>query len=631
MATNFSDIVNQLTEATAQGVPAQPSESLLSALSNTQNSPYKFSDWAKTQGYDYSYNQASNTHFLNGIELPKETSTALLGDYAPEQTYKDILAKYKELSDAQIEKLDQTTAYTTPPKTQGGTPTAATDTTTADAEAEYKSPYEEQINQLLEELKNITPYQTPEELEQYLLQLLESANQPFTYDPTQDAALKVAQQEAERKVREGAGAKGTLYSSGTISNMAKAAGSLIPEYEMKQYQRFADEKNRQVQMMTTLMQWDELQANRHYDQVKLIQTKFDYIMSLDQMSFDKFQVMLEQKQFQKQYELEYQTLQLQKQMQDIEEQYQRVEALGYVDKKASVILGIPVGTKAQWVKELELQQKQELEKIKKDFENQKKLQKEQGKIDKALIKYKNSLEEATQKKIMAEQYKNDKKLLELGHNLEMGGATGSITAAAKDGLGIKYVYGGNSVTSGMDCSSFTQYVMKQNGISIARTAAEQANGGNYVAKNELQAGDLVFFNTIDGNGKNVDHVGIYMGNGQMIHNSSSQGKVVQVNMNTSYWNERYTTARRYSGSGSSSGPIASSGSVGHNSTDVSTKQLQKYLKGMGYYSGTIDGKYGPGTTAAVKAFQRDHNLDVDGNFGSKSWAVMKKYPLSTFK
>lgn len=618
MATSFYDVVNQLTEANAQGVPAQPSESLLSALSNTQNSPYKFSDWAKTQGYDYSYNQTSATHYLNGIELPKEITTALTGDYAPEQTYKDILDKYKELS--QKTQVSQTAT------------TATTDTTTTDQEGEYKSPYEEQINQLLEELKNVTPYQTPEELEQYLLQLLESANQPFTYDPTQDAALKVAQQEAERKVREGAGAKGTLYSSGTISNIVKAAGALIPEYEMKQYQRFADEKNRQIQMMTTLMQWDELQANRHYDQVKLIQTKFDYIMQLDQMSFNKFQVMLEQKQFQKQYELEYQTLQLQKQMQDIEEQYQRVEALGYVDKKASVILGIPVGTKAQWVKELELQQKQELERIKKEFENQKKLQKEQEKIDKALIKYKNSLEEATQKKLMSEQYKLDKKLLEQQHKLEMGGATGSITAAAKAGLGIKYVYGGNSVTSGMDCSSFTQYIMKQNGISIARTAAEQAQGGNYVAKNELQAGDLVFFNTIDGNGKNVDHVGIYMGNGQMIHNSSSQGKVVQVNMNTSYWNERYTTARRYSGSGSTAYSGSTSGTyVGRNSSGLSTKQLQKYLKSLGYYTGDIDGSYGPKTTAAVKAFQKDHSLSVDGNFGPKSLAKLQKYPLSTLK
>ena len=632
MATSLQDVITQLTET--QGMNTQPTESLLSALDATQNSPYKFGDWATQQGLEYDYDSATDVHKINGTSLDSGVSGQLTEGYAPENTYKNIITQYQDMLKTQQDTMAQTTKST--PSTPGEQPTTTGgDQATTAEEGEYVSPYQEQIEALLQQLQNVSPYETPEELEQYLLQLLQSANEPFTYDPTQDAALKVAQDEAGRQVREGHGIKGTLYSSGTISNIAKAQGAQIPEYEMKSYQRFADEKNRQVQMMTTLMQWDELQANRHYDQIQLIQTKFDYIMNLDQLGFEKFQVMLEQRQFQKEYELEQQSLQLQEQIAAIEEAYQRVDALGYVDNKASVVLGIDVGTKAQWVKELEMQQAQELERIKKEYDNNKKLQKEQAKIDKALIAYKNSLEEASQKKLLEKQYAYDKKLLEEKHRLEMGGATGTgsgVVSIAKSNMGIKYVYGGNSVTKGMDCSSFTQYVMKQNGVSIARTAAEQAKGGSYVSKGSLQAGDLVFFNTISGNGRSVDHVGIYIGNGQMIHNSSGTGHVVQVNMNTNYWNTRYTTARRYTGTGSGGSGSSSSGggssSYGHNSTSMSTKQLQTYLKKLGYYSGSIDGSYGPGTTAAVKAFQKYMGISVDGNFGPQSLTYLRKLPLS---
>jgi cell wall-associated NlpC family hydrolase len=621
MASSLQELITQLTET--EGMNTQPTESLLAALDATQNSPYKFGDWAQQQGYTYEYSSANDIHKINNIELGSDVSSSLKEGYGTEQTYKNIIEKYNQMA-ADQQKVLQEAAQ--PTATQ---PTATTEAQTTPEEGEYVSPYQEQIQSLLDQLQNITPYQTPEELEQYLLNLLNSANQPFTYDPTQDAALKIAQQEAQRQVREGQGTKGVLYSSATISNIAKAEGALVPEYELKSYQRFADEKNRQIQMMTTLMQWDELQANRYYDQVQLIQTKFDYIMNLDQLGFEKFQVMLEQRQFQKEYELELQQLQLQQQIQDIEEQYKRVDALGYVDNKASVILGIDVGTKAQWVKELELQQQQEFERIKKEYENAKKLQTEQAKIDKALIAYKNSLEEATNKKLMQEQYKLDKKLLEEQHRLEMGGATGSgagVVSVAKSNLGIKYVYGGTSVTKGMDCSAFTQYVMKQNGISIARTAADQAKGGTKVSWNNLQPGDLVFFNTISGNGKSVDHVGIYIGNGKMIHASSSNGKTIEVNMNTSYWKGIFTTAKRYTKTSRATSSGASSSSTGRNSSEYSTRAIQYALTKAGY-SLDIDGSYGPATTAAVKAFQKKYGLTVDGNVGPKTQAKMESLKL----
>ena len=128
------------------------------------------------------------------------------------------------------------------------------------------------------------------------------------------------------------------------------------------------------------MEWDALQAERWQDQLQLAKDKFDYMIQLDQQEFQKFQIMVEQRNFEKQYQLEQQSVQLQRQIQEIEQAYARVDAIGYVDNQTAIVLGLPVGTKAQWVKELEMAQQQEMERIKKEFEDKKKLQEELSNI-----------------------------------------------------------------------------------------------------------------------------------------------------------------------------------------------------------------------------------------------------------
>ena len=94
----------------------------------------------------------------------------------------------------------------------------------------------------------------------------------------------------------------------------------------------------------------------------------------------------------------------------------------------------------------------------------------------------------------------------------------TIIQDAKQFLGNPYVYGGNSLTNGVDCSGFTQQMMKRHGISISRTSSSQyANDGYKVSRDELRKGDLVFF----GYNGSISHVGIYIGNGQMIHSGTS--------------------------------------------------------------------------------------------------------------
>lgn len=123
----------------------------------------------------------------------------------------------------------------------------------------------------------------------------------------------------------------------------------------------------------------------------------------------------------------------------------------------------------------------------------------------------------------------------------------SISTDAKNLVGkVKYKFGADNVAGGVgDCSSFTQYVYKKNGIDIGRNTEAQWSKGASVAKQNLKEGDLVFFHSTypSGHKDNVSHVGIYIGNGQFVHNSSSGGTMVS-NLNEDYYQRHYLGAKR---------------------------------------------------------------------------------------
>lgn len=116
-----------------------------------------------------------------------------------------------------------------------------------------------------------------------------------------------------------------------------------------------------------------------------------------------------------------------------------------------------------------------------------------------------------------------------------------IESIAKSHLNKPYRWAANGPHD-FDCSGFTKSVFSNNGIELPRRAKEQAKVGQYVTKNQLRKGDLVFFDS--SKSAEIGHVGIYLGNGAFIHASSSKHKVVIGTIDSGYHSKHFKWGRR---------------------------------------------------------------------------------------
>ena len=117
-----------------------------------------------------------------------------------------------------------------------------------------------------------------------------------------------------------------------------------------------------------------------------------------------------------------------------------------------------------------------------------------------------------------------------------------IVAYAKKFLGGKYVSGGNTPETGMDCSGYTKYVFAHFGYTLSRTTSGQAKNGTEVARSEMQEGDLIIF--LNDSKSKIGHVGIYIGNDQFIHAANAKRGIVIDSVYNSYYDPRFVCVRR---------------------------------------------------------------------------------------
>lgn len=125
-----------------------------------------------------------------------------------------------------------------------------------------------------------------------------------------------------------------------------------------------------------------------------------------------------------------------------------------------------------------------------------------------------------------------------GGSAAVSGDVQAVLDFARAQIGKPYVWGGTG-PNGYDCSGLTQAAWAQAGVNLPRTTYDQVNAGTSVSRDQLQPGDLMFFYSASA----PSHVGIYSGNGMMIHGSNPAKPLEEVSM-AAYWDSVYTGAVR---------------------------------------------------------------------------------------
>jgi len=169
--------------------------------------------------------------------------------------------------------------------------------------------------------------------------------------------------------------------------------------------------------------------------------------------------------------------------------------------------------------------------------------------DKFIAEQERLLKEIENKKLLSEQNKilgqlgnienkrNNLAQSALEYNKE------NLLLNAKKHLGGKYVWGGTE-PKGFDCSGYTQYIYKKEGVDIPRTAYEQSKVGKEVSRYNLKKGDLLFFLTDKSRGIPVTHVGMYIGDGNFIHAASRRQGIIISSLEKSRYGSIFVKATR---------------------------------------------------------------------------------------
>lgn len=118
----------------------------------------------------------------------------------------------------------------------------------------------------------------------------------------------------------------------------------------------------------------------------------------------------------------------------------------------------------------------------------------------------------------------------------------SVVARALSYLGVPYRFAGTNAEKGFDCAGLVQQSFSEVGVNLPRVAADQYRNGMKVCRDDLKAGDLVFFRNTYKRG--ISHVGIYLGNGLFVHAASTPRRVTIDELDSPYFHTRFAGGRR---------------------------------------------------------------------------------------
>jgi hypothetical protein len=187
-----------------------------------------------------------------------------------------------------------------------------------------------------EQLQNYNLSPSNQRLEGILTKLEERLNTPFEYNPNKDTGLKQAQGEVMKTVREDMGNRGMLYSEGTKSMMTQEAAKLVPQYRQIAYGEYKDETAR-------------------------IMDFANFVSGIDSKNFEKLKTVVDNDYRERTFTYQKEQQTLENERAKINDAWSRVSYVGYVDNQVSQLLGLPVGTPSQRVREMLQQREYEIQ------------------------------------------------------------------------------------------------------------------------------------------------------------------------------------------------------------------------------------------------------------------------------
>lgn len=214
----------------------------------------------------------------------------------------------------------------------------------------------------------------------------------FNYDPANDAQFQKAAQELTRNVMESMNARGILNSTITQNQVQQGIANMMPDYENLARQRFQDEGKVLMSQVDMLLGLDEMGYNRYQDEGKRYAEALDVVMQMDNEQYDRWKDAYTQRYNLAKDKIEAEQTALENKRKAVEDAWDRVNELGYVDNAAAIILGVEPGTLSKSAREYyrkradELadsatKQQQQLDLIEAEYQKQSKLAKEKAELE----------------------------------------------------------------------------------------------------------------------------------------------------------------------------------------------------------------------------------------------------------